>query len=261
MQRGFSLVELSIVLVILGLLTGGILGGQSLIRAAEMRSVRTEHSRHVTALQTFRDKYFAVPGDMNNATAFWGKDNTNCAAQSGTAATPGTCNGNGDGGVSWGYSVDNGEKHRFWQQLSLAGIIEGNYPGTSTATTVVIGTDAPRSKLNNAGWGVGGALNNAGSGTAWGANGAGVVSGYGNYLTFGAQATNNNPIAGVLKAEEAWNIDTKMDDKQPGRGKVLSYASAGVGYCDARANNTDYNAAYLLNSTTTSCAFYFINAF
>jgi len=71
-SSGFSLVELSIVLVILGLLTGGILGGQALIRAAELRAVTTEYDRWVTATRTFQDKYFALPGDMTNATAFWG---------------------------------------------------------------------------------------------------------------------------------------------------------------------------------------------
>ena len=82
-RSGFSLVELSIVLVILGLLTGGILAGQSLIRAAELRSVATESQRYMAALNSFRDKYFALPGDMANATAFWGAQN----------ATPATCHG------------------------------------------------------------------------------------------------------------------------------------------------------------------------
>lgn len=59
---GFSLVELSIVLVILGLLTGGILGGQSLIKAAELRAVTTELDAFQTATNTFRQKYFALPG-------------------------------------------------------------------------------------------------------------------------------------------------------------------------------------------------------
>lgn len=97
MRHGFSLVELSIVLVILGLLVGGVLTGQSLIRAAELRSVSTEFAKYQAAVNTFRDKYFALPGDMNNATSFWGKDNVACAAHTGTAATPGTCNGDGNG--------------------------------------------------------------------------------------------------------------------------------------------------------------------
>ena len=71
-RSAFSLVELSIVLVILGLLTGGILSGQSLIRAAELRSVTTEYSRYTAATYSFRDKYFALPGDMSNAESFWG---------------------------------------------------------------------------------------------------------------------------------------------------------------------------------------------
>ena len=95
MQRGFSLVELSIVLVILGLLTGGILAGQSLIRASELRAVSTEFQRYVAAVNTFRDKYFMLPGDMSNATAFWGED----AAQCDTAAADGTPGSQGADGV------------------------------------------------------------------------------------------------------------------------------------------------------------------
>lgn len=71
-MRGFSLVELSIVLVILGLLTGGILSGQSLIRAAELRSVVTDIQQIQTSIYSFRDRYMALPGDMKDATDFWG---------------------------------------------------------------------------------------------------------------------------------------------------------------------------------------------
>jgi prepilin-type N-terminal cleavage/methylation domain-containing protein len=71
-QSAFSLVELSIVLVILGLLVGGVLMGQSLIRAAELRRVVTDYNKYTTAVQSFRDKYFALPGDMTNAQNFWG---------------------------------------------------------------------------------------------------------------------------------------------------------------------------------------------
>ena len=69
---GFTLVELSIVLVILGLLVGGVLTGQSLIHAAELRAVTTEHDKFVTAINTFRDKYMALPRRMSNAVRYWG---------------------------------------------------------------------------------------------------------------------------------------------------------------------------------------------
>ena len=87
MRLAFSLVELSIVLVILGLLTGGILTGQSLIRAAEMRSIVTELQRYQTAARSFQDKYFALPGDMRNATDFWGAPGNNLANCPATAGT------------------------------------------------------------------------------------------------------------------------------------------------------------------------------
>jgi prepilin-type N-terminal cleavage/methylation domain-containing protein len=72
MRHGLSMVELSIVLFIFGLLTGSILDGQSLIKAAEPRSLRTDISLYQSALFAFRDKYMALPGDMTNATSFWG---------------------------------------------------------------------------------------------------------------------------------------------------------------------------------------------
>lgn len=71
-EFAFSLVELSIVLVILGLLVGGVVAGQSLIRAAELRSVSTDYQRFLTATLTFRDKYFALPGDFTMASRVWG---------------------------------------------------------------------------------------------------------------------------------------------------------------------------------------------
>ena len=132
MRQGFSLVELSIVLVILGLLTGGILAGQSLIRASQLRAVTTEHDRYVAAVQTFRDKYFALPGDMTNATKFWGAadggDGIGFDCRGAETADIRTCNGNGDGriGGALRMSVDSsweGEIH------AKHGIIAGRVTG------------------------------------------------------------------------------------------------------------------------------------
>ncbi len=150
MKQAFSLVELSIVLVILGLLTGGILAGQSLIRAAEVRSVGTDYNRYVAATQTFRDKYMAIPGDMNNATRFWTRqvNASHCVTNSAAAvSTPGTCDGNGDGNV-YGWSPnasESGESFQFWRQLALAGLVEGSYTGLAGSGGVAhhtIGTNA-----------------------------------------------------------------------------------------------------------------------
>jgi prepilin-type N-terminal cleavage/methylation domain-containing protein len=67
-SSAFSLVELSIVLVILGLLVGGVLSGQSLIRAAALRSVTNDYSRYSAAVNTFKDKYFPAPATAPVAT-------------------------------------------------------------------------------------------------------------------------------------------------------------------------------------------------
>jgi prepilin-type N-terminal cleavage/methylation domain-containing protein len=63
-EEGFTLVELSIVLVIIGLIIGGVLVGQDMIKAAEIRSTVSQIQSYDTAANTFRDKYEYVPGDV-----------------------------------------------------------------------------------------------------------------------------------------------------------------------------------------------------
>ena len=253
MTRGFSLVELSIVLVILGLLTGGILAGQSLIRASELRAVSTEYQRYITAAQSFRDKYFAIAGDMPTATKFWGDDNAVCPDAAIANGTPGTCNGNGNGLVRIG-SLEPYEQHRMWQQLALAGLIEGSYtgtPGPAGASHVVVGQNAPRSKLSNSGWGIEAYPDYAGDG-GW------YAFKYGNVLTFGAQGATENPTNAALTPEEAWNIDTKLDDGRPAYGKVLAIRWA---TCTFSTSFSDYNKEYRLNDKSQACALGFAQAF
>ena len=237
---GFSLVELSIVLVILGLLVGGILAGQSLIRAAELRSVTTENSRFLTATSAFKDKYFAIPGDFTYATNFgW----TNGG------------NGNGNGLIEAGTP---NETSTFWVHLSYAGLIEGNYTYLASGAST-IGTHNPKSKLNTAGWNV------MWLGTVLPTSGTYYPGNYNNAFLFGAGTTVGVPT-GAMKAEEAWNIDTKMDDGRPELGGVRAMESLGgtatTGCGDQAASTaavaptTAINYA-LQNSSTTACALVF----
>jgi len=68
-QQGFTLIELSIVLVIIGLIVGGILVGQDLIKGAEIRATVAQVEKYNSAVNTFRTKFNAMPGDIPQAAA------------------------------------------------------------------------------------------------------------------------------------------------------------------------------------------------
>ncbi len=257
MKKAFSLVELSIVLVILGLLTGGILAGQSLIRAAQLRAITTEFSRYYSATQAFRDKYFQLPGDFNNAQAFWGTANATPASCVTSTAT-GTCNGDSNGRID--LSTGSNEPFRFWQHLASAGLIEGNYSGvdgTPNTTVTCDTTNCPRSKLTPGLWFAYYFGTKSGD--------AGLFDGqYNNVLEVGTVAsTGGNPWTPLLKPEEMWNIDTKMDDGQPGNGKVvMNGLFANCTTATATSPSTQAaTAQYLLTSTSLGCAVVFRNLF
>jgi prepilin-type N-terminal cleavage/methylation domain-containing protein len=261
-RKGFSLVELSIVLVILGLLTGGILAGQSLIRASELRAVSTEYQRYLAAVQTFRDKYFAVPGDFSQATKFWGTDPDGCPGTNAAITySANTCDGDGNGLVQE-TATNSNELYRFWQHLANAGLIEGNYSGVTnspTATDVMslVGINSPRSKLNNAGWTASYVQNMTVASTSW------FEGNYGNIFIFGANSPATWTSGVILKPEEAWNIDTKMDDGRPGQGFVLvtenrtTCHDAGTSAATALAGT----ANYALTQTGANCHMVFRSQF
>ena len=254
-NHAFSLVELSIVLVILGLLTGGILAGQSLIRAAELRSVSADYARFATSVQTFRDKYLRLPGDMNNATAFWGDDSINCGDVAVTDGTPGTCNGNADGQITFATGPNRpAEAFQFWKQLALAGLVEGTYSGLSGsggAGHAVIGTNVPRGRLSNSGFTPSYFDNSGGSVADYAVN-------FRNQMTFGATNTGFDTSAAILKPEEAWNIDTKMDDGRPGNGSIIA---AYWDDCSTSTSFSDFAGAYALNDSAIRCALRYRNFF
>lgn len=265
-MRAFSLVELSIVLVILGLLTGGILAGQSLIRAAELRAVTTEYQRYATAIQTFRDKYMALPGDMREATRFWklqqsgGGCTTNAAAATGS---PGVCDGNGDGRIraTAAAAGEASEELQVWRHLALAGLIEGDYSGLSGTQgnrhhlVAGDGMNAPASKLANSGWCAVYSPTTVG-GTVHFTPPAG--SAYGNLFHFGAVTTDSPPWGPNLAPEEAWNIDTKLDDGKPATGKVTARYWAD---CTHAGTFDDAGAEYKFTETAKACSLYFLQAY
>lgn len=252
MRSAFSLVELSIVLVILGLITGSVLVGQSLIRASELRVVMTEFEAHQNAVKTFKSKYDAIPGDFIYATDVWGTSPGGCP---GTYATPSTdmrtCNGNDNRLINPAL-----EAYRFWQHLANAGLIEGSYTGVTGGSmngfTSVAGGNVPRSKFSNAAFSIWFRdVGFAGSATEY-------AGSHQNFYFFGAVATDNISAGGVLRPEEAWGIDKKIDDGRAGYGKVLAH---NWDTCTLAGTQTDLEADYDLTNRAVVCALQFPRAF
>lgn len=256
MQRAFSLVELSIVLVILGLLTGGILAGQSLIRAAEIRAIATEAQRYAAAVNSFRDKYNQIPGDMNNAGRFWGYQtgapvdgqDATCGGLTHTSPASGlpTCNGNGNGRID-GIALTNVyERYRMWHHLANAGLIEGTYTGVQGPAGVydtIAGSNTPRSKADGANWSC-----------LW----TGSVSGSPDL--FDGDHGNNCEIRAngnfrFLKPEEAWNVDSKLDDGKPGQGRIMTYKTTTLPEC---VTNNTAAADYKVQVQSKECSLSFL---
>jgi prepilin-type N-terminal cleavage/methylation domain-containing protein len=131
-QQGFTLVEMAIVLVIIGLLLGGILKGQELITSARVRNIADQNSGVQAAYYGFIDRYRQVPGD-------WGATN---AAQ----AIPDVHHGGDGSGRLDGQGF--GEALALWEHLSKSGFIQGNYTGGTTAPTQNDVNLAPRNAFN-----------------------------------------------------------------------------------------------------------------
>lgn len=265
MRHGFTLVELAIVLVVIGLVIGGVFVGQDMIRAGQLQAVGSEYHRYVSAIQNFRAKYSAYPGDMKSATSFWGSA-TNCTATTGVALSGGTCNGNGTGVIVDAVANTIPEHFYAWHHLSNAGLVEGYFTGLTGSGHVYddanAGTNVPQSKLGNSiGWCIN--RNSPYSG------GWVFAVNYSNTLTIG-----NTSMAGAgacshgtelnlgLLPSEAYDIDRKLDDGMPATGNII--ASVITRCTNAWTATTMWDAIYSLTGTFASvryCGLIFNNAF
>ena len=128
-EAGFTLIEIAIVLVIIGLLLGGVLKGQELITGARVRNFIQQQDGVKAAYFGFLDRYRALPGDYPNATA----------TIAGVAVTAACNNGNGDGDGL--IEAAGNENTLAWEHLSRAGFINGTYTCAATPSAATSPTN------------------------------------------------------------------------------------------------------------------------
>jgi prepilin-type N-terminal cleavage/methylation domain-containing protein len=269
-RHGFTLIELSIVLVIIGLLVGGVLVGRDLIRASELRSITTQVEQVATGVNTFRLKYNALPGDMANATGFWGADAGCPNTAYNAVAKAATCNGNGDRAITGIYDpktcgfpsvvADYHEMIRFWQHLANAGLIAGQYSGAGGPNAfydTAIGINVPQTKLNNIGIQMIGTTNCVLAGQSYFAG----ATPFGHRFDVGAPITSNGNPGPFLRPLEAYNIDTKQDDGLPSTGKIRTAAPDWAYAVDCASTAVASTATYLTTQSGRNCQLIFANAF
>lgn len=227
-NSGFTLIELSIVLVIIGLISSGVLFGRDLIRAAEVRAQVSQVEKFDAAVMTFRSKYNCIPGDCMNASAYdLGSNN------------PDGDNGNGNGRLEYngGASNFNGgidglELRNFWVHLGKSNLVSGtfepgNVPGVNSPSLSMKGSAV--SGQTQGGMWLGplstGQANSTPQPDAW-------------FLTTTIGGIMLSDSAGVYYPSETFAMDSKIDDGFPTTGRMRSSGNSlsFFGQCSAQFN-------------------------
>jgi prepilin-type N-terminal cleavage/methylation domain-containing protein len=244
-EKGFTLIEMAIVLVIIGLIVGGVLTGRDLIQAAAVRATISQIEKYNTAVNTFYGKYQALPGDMNATVAqaygftprtytytsygFQGK----CQGDSNGIIEGVGCQGNGPG---WETSV-------FWNDLTAANglnlnLVEGSFTlsllpfqwsiftNMAPIPPTMMSLFFPTAKIGRGNY----IYVTDGSWIA-AYNGASppLTDGYNYFNLSGVTPIDSmlNPIYPYmgLTVREAFSIDSKIDDALPQSGRVIAAAA------------------------------------
>lgn len=206
-SKAFTLIELSIVLVIIGLILGAVLIGQELVRGSQVIATVAQIYKYDSAVAIFQTKYKSLPGDFSQATTYLTSSDIRNGDDNGLIGITALAEvGSKNEGVwlDFRYSY---EYTQFWSHLSFLDLVDGKYTGaTGPYSAIKLGFNFPISKVNGSG-------------------GVFVYSDprdNNNYYEIGYGGTGSIGLVQSFSPEDARNIDVKMDDGIPSSGRVLA---------------------------------------
>jgi len=219
-EDGFSLVELAIGLVIIGLLVGGVLKGVELIESARLKSTLSQINEFRVAVSTFMDRYDALPGDYHEASQH---------------IKAGLKNGNNSGTIDGQGLARGSQALQFWAHLSEANLL--SKPGTPAVSgNASFGKGAPKAKI-----------------------GGGFTIEHqpnpdmpGHWFILGEENGPNNKKGGLTPLQ-AMSLDKKADNGDPNSGRIRSKHGTNAGPNDCIRSNGKYNT----DVTRKVCVLYF----
>ena len=205
-QNGFTLIEIAIVLVIIGLLLGGVLKGQELITSARVRNLISVQDGIKAAYFGFLDRYRALPGDYSQAVG-----NINGVTGGGVCGVGTVGNGNGDGQIALAAAAgpaSPSENVLAWEHLSKSGFINGSYTCTAAASPASAPTNPYGQYFDLI-----------------------FDNGYAVPAAPGPVATNRHILktGGNVSSDLLAEIDRKVDDGDPAQGSYRGQTTGTVG--------------------------------